>query len=288
MEEQERNGPSGMKVVIVVLAVLLVLSAGGLAARYVYLRWFAPAQATVTVPDNLIGEEVSRPESDAASGEALQPDTPEASPDGDGASAPAAKAPAVETGSVDTVSEEDKAQAAYLTLFQGRPDANKPFEARGLLPGDSVTQYFCIKAYHDADIPLYFRAEVTEETKALADVLQVRVTDPESGAVVAEGMLADLQGREFSLGLSANSEGESTVYYRVDVSLDTAVGNAYQEAVLKADFHWYVKDGGLTPPQTGAAADLVLWCVLGASALLLILLLVFKRRKGETRHGQAG
>lgn len=281
MGEQERNGPSGMKVVIVVLAVLLVLSAGGLAARYIYLRWFAPAQATVTVPDNLIGEDVSRTES--------LPGASEASPDGDGASAPAAKAPAAQTASADnTVSEEAKTQAAYLTLFEGRPDANQPFEARGLLPGDSVTQYFCIRAYHDADIPLYFRAEVTEETKALAEVLQVRVTDPESGAVVAEGMLADLQGREFSRGLSASAEGESTVYYRVDVSLDTAVGNAYQEAVLKADFHWYVKDGGLTPPQTGAAADLALWCVLGASALLLILLLVFKRRKGETRHGQAG
>ena len=281
MEEQERNGPSGMKVVIVVLAVLLVLSAGGLAARYIYLRWFAPAQATVTVPDNLIGEDVSRTES--------LPGASEASPGEDGGSAPAAKAPAAQTASADnTVSEEAKTQAAYLTLFQGRPDANKPFEARGLLPGDSVTQYFCIRAYHDADIPLYFRAEVTEETKALAEVLQVRVTDPESGAVVAEGMLADLQGREFSRGLSASAEGESTVYYRVDVSLDTAVGNAYQEAVLKADFHWSVKDGGLTPPQTGAAADLALWCVLGASALLLILLLVFKRRKGETRHGQAG
>lgn len=220
-------------------------------------------------------------------GEALQPDTSEASPDGDGASAPAAKAPAVETGSVDTVSEEDKAQAAYLTLFQGRPDANKPFEARGLLPGDSVTQYFCIRAYHDADIPLYFRAEVTEETKALADVLQVRVTDPRAVQWLPRECCG-LAGTGVFRELSANAEGESTVYYRVDVSLDTAVGNAYQEAVLKADFHWYVKDGGLTPPQTGTAADLALWCVLGASALLLILLLVFKRRKGETRHGQAG
>ena len=81
------------------------------------------------------------------------------------------------------------------------------------------------------------------------------------------------------------------IFYIIITPIITVTSVSYthlQEAVLKADFHWYVKDGGLTPPQTGAAADLALWCVLGASALLLILLLVFKRRKGETRHGQAG
>lgn len=151
-----------------------------------------------------------------------------------------------------------------------------------------MTQYFCIKASHTEDIPLYFRAEITEETKALGDELQIRVTDPESGKVIAEGKLSDIQGQEFSRGLTADGQGESTVYYRVDVSLDTSADNAFQAAMLKADFHWYVKDGGLTPPQTGAAAELALWSVLGASALLLILLLVFKRRKGEARHEQAG
>ena len=267
MGAQERNGPSGLRIVIIILAVLLVLSAGGLAARYVYLRWFAPAQATVTVPDNLIGEGASQPKTGA--------------PEHGGTSDPAAKAPAAQAGrAAGSAEDEDGVQAAYITLFQGRPDANRPFEARGLLPGDHVTQYFCIKASHTEDIPLYFRAEITEETKALGDVLQIRVIDPESGKVIAEGKLSDIQGQEFSRGLTADGQGESTVYYRVDVSLDTSADNAFQAAMLKADFHWYVKDGGLTPPQTGAAAELALWSVLGASALLLILLLVFKQKGG--------
>ena len=45
-----------LKIAIIILAVLLVLSGGGLAARYIYLQYFAPAQATATVPDNLIGD----------------------------------------------------------------------------------------------------------------------------------------------------------------------------------------------------------------------------------------
>jgi len=127
-----------------------------LAARYVYLRWFAPAQATVTVPDNLIGEGASQPKTGA--------------PEHGGTSDPAAKAPAAQAGrAAGSAEDEDGVQAAYITLFQGRPDANRPFEARGLLPGDHVTQYFCIKASHTEDIPLYFRAEITEETKALGE-----------------------------------------------------------------------------------------------------------------------
>lgn len=45
-----------LKIAIIILAVLLVLSGGGLAARYIYLEYFAPAQTTATVPDNLIGD----------------------------------------------------------------------------------------------------------------------------------------------------------------------------------------------------------------------------------------
>ena len=32
-----------LKIAIIILAVLLVLSGGGLAARYIYLQYFAPA-----------------------------------------------------------------------------------------------------------------------------------------------------------------------------------------------------------------------------------------------------
>lgn len=61
MENQEQKTPKSkrLKMVIILLAVLLGLSVCGLAGRYIYLHFFAPARATVTVPDNLIGEESS-------------------------------------------------------------------------------------------------------------------------------------------------------------------------------------------------------------------------------------
>ena len=57
MEQQEQPSKAKrLKIAIIILAVLLILSGGGLAARYIYLEYFAPAQITATVPDNLIRE----------------------------------------------------------------------------------------------------------------------------------------------------------------------------------------------------------------------------------------
>lgn len=67
-------------------------------------------------------------------------------------------------------SGENGETAEILELYQGKPSDNQKFEVLNMLPGDSVTQYFCIKAYHNADITLYFNAEVTEETKSLSNV----------------------------------------------------------------------------------------------------------------------
>ena len=57
MEQQEQPlKAKRLKIAIIILAVLLTLSGGGLAARYIYLEYFAPTQTTATVPDNLIGD----------------------------------------------------------------------------------------------------------------------------------------------------------------------------------------------------------------------------------------
>lgn len=54
MEIKEKQTPSGLKIAIIVLSVLLVLSVGGLAARCIYLAYFSPVQSTVTVSDNIM------------------------------------------------------------------------------------------------------------------------------------------------------------------------------------------------------------------------------------------
>lgn len=274
MDNQKKATPKStpVKIIIVVMAVLLVLSAGGLAARYIYLTYLASSQATVTVPDNLIGEKESSGTKSEESAALIQSDG-----SGDSSALSDKSAGQSDTG---------QNTAAKLELYQGRVNANEKFEVRSMLPGDSMTKYFCVKAYHNADITLFFQTEVTDQTKNLGDVLHIKVTHLETGKELCNAPFTEVNGEEVSELLKKNAHGESTAYYRIDISLAASVGNEYQSARLTADFNWYVKDeGGLTPPQTGDIMNLVPWAVLSLSAFLLILLLlVTKRRKEDDRH----
>lgn len=283
MEQQEKKPASKrLKLIIIILAVLLALSAGGLAARYIYLAYFAPTQTTTVVPDNLIGDESSSVPTDESSttdesnpSDASGPESEQTNTTGNGSASSAAQP-----------SEQDKPTAASLELYEGKPGDNQKFEVRNMFPGDTETKYFCVRAYHDKDIELFFKTEVTEQTKALGDVLHIKVTHLETGKVLCDAPFNEIDGKEFSELLKARSDKTTTAYYRVDVSLDTSVGNDYQAALLKADFNWYVKDesGLIPPPQTGDNTNLTLWIILAASSLLMLIFL-WKRRKGEEQNG---
>ena len=310
-----------LTIVIVILAVLLGLSGGGLAARYIYFGYFGPARITAAASDNLIGgsgqtdadstltENASFAESGpltenvslAASGSSTEDIS-------DGQTVPLANASSADSGAAgatigsrDTSSKEDKPAATVVELYAGRPDANQRFEVGNMLPGDVESRYFCVKVYHDADIRLFFKADIIEQTKSLGDALHIRVTHLDSGEVLCDAPFADIDGREFSRLLTAKAQEETTACYQIDVSLDTSAGNEYQAAKLAADFEWYVNaeeeeegkeegkeegEGGLnSPPRTGDTQNLVLWAVFAASSLLLILLLAFtQRKKGGRRH----
>ena len=263
-----------MNKAIIILAVLLALSAGGLAVQYIYVTCFAPAQSTATVPDNLIGETPYTPKS--ASGHI---NAARMLSIGRIAGAPSVSRPA----------ETDKPHASKLELYQGHPGDNERFEAANFFPGDSVTKYFSIRAYHSTDIQLFFRPAVTKQTKALGDVLHIKVTHMETGKILCDAPFSKVDGKEFSELLKGNANDETIARYRVDVSLDTTVGNEYQAAQLTADFEWYVKDEGglIPPPQTGDGFHTPLWAALAASALLGTIFLC-KRRKEGVQHESIG
>lgn len=281
--EQTTPKSSRLKVVIIILAVLLVLSAGGLAARYVYLQFFAPTQSTVTVPDNLIGEEDAESQNILAenSSQSVHNISPS---DSNSPLGQEGLASGTSSSSETSNFAEDKPVAVKLELYEGKPGDNQRFEVKNMLPGDTETKYFCIRAHHNADLKLFFKTEVTEQTKNIGDVLRIKVTHLETGKVLCDAPFVEVKGSEFSELLKKTASSETNAYYQIDVSLDTSVGNEYQAAALKADFEWYVKDGGgLTPPpQTGGTTNLILWIMLlTSSALLILFLLLGGRRKGE-------
>ena len=267
-----------IKIIIIVLACLLGLSLLALGGTVIYNKIANNTPATVTVPDNLIGEENSESQKKPAENSSQSETTPLT--DGESVSS---QTDAAGNSSKNGNPTADKPIAVKLELYEGRPGANQRFEVKNMFPGDTETKYFCVKAHHDADLELFFRTKITGQTKNLSDVLHIKVTHLETGKVLCDAPFAEIDGKEFSELLKKNAAGETTAYYQIDVSLDTSVGNEYQAAELKADFAWYVKDeGGLTPPPTGDTTNLILWITLAASSLLLLVLL-WKRRK-EARH----
>lgn len=282
--EQADRKSKRLKTAIIILSILLLSSIGGLAAWYAYLAYFTPVQVTVVLPDNLIGKNSSLLEESVDSEDGRLQTSAPANKNNTSVSSSPAKSAGVGTDNTGS----GRTAAKMLELYQGKPSDNQKFNVQNMFPGDQETRYFCIKTHHNADITLFFRADVTEETNNLSDVLQIKVTQMESNEVLCDAPFSQIDGQEFSQLLSANTENETVSYYQIDVSLDTSVGNGYQAAFLKADFEWYVEDEGeLTPPKTGDRTNVLLWIVLAASLLLLILLLTVKRRKENEQHEQA-
>lgn len=286
--EETTPKSSRLKMVIRILAVLLVLSAGGLAARYLYLRFFAQPDPAATVTGNQIREEDTglddnpernntHSENTSYSGESSVSELSErdkSAGDSWGSERPVA----------------DRPDIPMVELCEGQPGGNQRFEVKNMFPGDTETRYFCVRVYHDADLELFFRADITEQTKRLGDAAHIRVTHMETGKVLCDGPFTEVNSKEFSELLQKNAAGESVACYRIDVSLDTSVGNEYQTAGLKADFKWYVRDeSGLTSPQTGDTVSRILWGMLAVTAALLMLCLLFGRRqkRGGEQHEQA-
>lgn len=281
--ENKKNSPR-LKVLIIILSVLLVLSAGGLAAKYVYDNFFASDRASVTVPDNVIGDDGDSAQSGESSG---TDGTQSGGTEGESVPAGSGGVPGSEDTETGGSAGADKPAAELLELYKSKPEDNEKFEVENMLPGDTVTRYFCVRVNHGEALDLYFTADITGQTKQLGDVLEIKVTRVGEDTALCDLPFSEADGREYKTSVAENGGGVTDVYYRIDVSLDTSVGNEYQAAGLTADFKWFVKDeSGLVSPGTGDTSITVLWALLAASSAALIILLPVYR-KGDKKREKA-
>ncbi len=285
-----------IKTIIVILLALLILSAGALAARVVYLNYFADNTSTMVVPDNLIGEEDST--SDTTS--APETSTPATDENKNNSTEPPSESTGTETTTPETSAPTEsigtnngntsaETKAAVIELYKGQPTDNEKFQVQNMLPGDTETKYFAVKVSHHADAIVYFNAEVTEQTKNLADVLHIKVTHLENGKVIYDGTFADMNIDGYGETFATTQKTETVAYYKIEVSLPTYTGNEYQAAKLMADFNWYVKDTGpLDSPQTGDNSNIMLYFIIMCCSLaMIIILLFFRRREKEDEYAEA-
>lgn len=284
-KKQEEKKNVIIKRIIIILAALLILSGAGLIARTVYLNQSRSSDSYVSVPDNVLnGVEAEKDEAVTDNSEEEASGTEATS---------SISSDSTSSGASNTDNNAaSETKAAYLELCKTTVTANEKFRVENMLPGDSVTKYFCVKTYHRKAIPVYFKADITEQTKNLADVLMIRVTIPETGEVLYDTTFKNADGNEKAVKLPQSQNGETTTYYEIKVYLDTGVGNQYQAASLNADFSWYIKDAdqeeltpepgkGDTGAKTGDAFNITLWVIFAISALALIILIIRSRMQKD-------
>ncbi len=256
-----------MKVLIIVLICMLSVSLCTLGGLKLYSLLVKP-EDYVTITNNQIGDSSSNTGSNGQAGDS--------------------------SGSQNGLGEgstglQTQAAAPVLEFYKGQADCNRKFEVRNMVPGDIEIRYFCVRAHHSQPVTLIFESVVTEQTRSLGDVLDVVVTNSQTGEVICKGTFNEINGKKFAKPLSPTPEGHNTVFYKIQVSMDTSVGNEYQVARLLADFHWYIEEGddGLDDlPQTGDSFNMMLWGIVISVSLLLFILLFVTRRKEEDENDQ--
>lgn len=277
-KENGKRKRSGLKNIILILSALFVLCAGGLFARIIHLNYFKPVQASTVITDNFISEKNYSAVRSEDFGKKIKLTS--------ASKVSSIKLRLLTLSNTSGQNIPEKSEETRLELYKGNPDYSEKIEFLNMFPGDSVTEKFCIKVYHEGDVDLIFNAEVTEEVKALGDVLNIKVTHLETGNILCNAPFSQIKGEDFSEKLKKAAEGETTANYQIEVSMATSVGNEYQASKLNTDLSWRVEGSLAPPPKTGDNTKLIVWIILLLSASLLIILLFMfmKRRKGDKRH----
>lgn len=289
MEQKKKK----LRLVAIILGVVLALSLGGLVGTLISNGFFGGSEATVSVPDNLISLDTSTaptlPETQPTEAATDEPTGAATAATEDATVVPTersttATAPATTKPSNNNGTSQRK--AATIDLYKGKADDNTPFKAENLFPGDVVTKYFRIKVSYENKVTVHYHADIRPGYEKLAEVLKVRVVLlSDNGRVLYDGLMRDMP-KSLTHKLSSAKRTSDELYYEITAYLDTSVGNEYQQKSLIADFRWWVEETGNLTPPTGTDSHFTLWLTLAVAsgAACLIVLIVYRRRKGE-EHG---
>lgn len=184
-----------------------------------------------------------------------------------------------------TTAQATTRRGAYtLEVYQGKNQTAKPFHTVNMFPGDRVSETYMVEVSYIGKINLRFHADIHKGYEKLAEVLKCSVTI--DGKLEYDGLMKDMPA-QVSHWMDASAKITEVVPYKIDVYLDTSVGNPYMNKELKADFRWWVeeKENLTENPKTGDDAQWLLFTGVAAGSMFLLILLIWKRRKGECGNG---
>lgn len=251
------------RIAIVVLAGLLAISITALAGILISRHYRAEKESSSVAPDNIITTEMQEAGS-------VSPDT------------------AIQTGvSEEHLVEQSEGKSTVLALYRNHGEESTPFHAENMFPGDSLTRSCLVQISYKGVVTVHFHADIRSGYEKLAEVLKCRIV-LQNGEELYDGLMRDMPSSiDYRL---PQSEGNTVeLSYSITAYLDTGVGNEYMNQKLIADFRWWVTetDELIPPVKTGDHSAFILWGTLVVGALfVLILLLLFRKRRKEDKHNE--
>jgi uncharacterized repeat protein (TIGR02543 family) len=118
---------------------------------------------------------------------------------------------------------------------------NIPFKIEKMLPGDAISQFYCVSITHDSKKKVRFGV-IFDLTQKLSSVMMIKVEQlvPDNADVVLyDGLMKEFVSVDIDVASSDNKISE--LYYRVTVyTIGSEVGNEYVGESLEVDFTWQI------------------------------------------------
>lgn len=301
MKQENVKKRTGIRRAILILSALLAVNVAALAGIQIW-RAVAPGKsAVVTVPDNIISSgsqvipvtepatedtPVTEPATEPAPSEMdATSETDESSTTPQESATPTSETNPPARTAAQSSSSGGQREAAVISLYRNHAEDNQPFQVANMFPGDLETKYYCVKVSHSGDVIVHHRANVRPGYEKLAEVLRCRTVLLTTGETLYDGLMRDMP-QSLTHGVKATERTETELYYEITAYLDTSVGNDYQNKELIADFSWWVEDtGSLDSPDTSDPSRICLWVCIASGSLLILLCLVWPRRREERENG---
>ena len=131
--------------------------------------------------------------------------------------------------------------ATSIELTYKKGYDNIPFKIEKMLPGDAISQYYCVSITHDSKKKVRFGV-IFDLTEKLSSVMMIKVEQlvPDNADVVLyDGLMKEFVSVDIDVASSDNKISE--LYYRVTVyTIGSEVGNEYVGESLEVDFTWQI------------------------------------------------
>lgn len=278
------NRSKAVRISIIVLVALLVISVTTFAGTIFYRSFVRSQEPPAVAPDNVITSE----KTDSASALAV-PLT--ALSCGAAHGVQIAPLAAARSTTVDQASGEN----ITLKIYRYHANDSTPFYADNMFPGDVETKTYYLEVSYRGSVTLNFHADIHNGYEKLAEVLKCRISVG-NRTLLYDGLMRDMP-QSVSYVLPQSGGSTESIIYKIEVYLDTSVGNEYMSRELKADFRWWVNEdsspaptptqsgnpGELIPPQSGDDMHLFFWILIATVSMLLMIILIcinFRRKTG--------